>query len=513
MSPWRFVAMLLMLQSFHAFRMHKKGNTGTKNKNIAGVPVYNYEFEDSVDSDGVGLVEIKDHQRDWMLVLSPDVTPEQLETFCQDSKVECIAEGHAGAGGIPFVEVHGTEQDVHDLISAHEGMVDFVEPDSETHLIPELPVDVEEEGEPSMMETAAAASWGLDKIGVSKATNKGKGVHVYVLDTGVRTTHSDFGGRAIPTLEYISTRAKECHGSTSCAQDVHGHGTHCAGTVGGTKYGVAPESTLHGVKVLSNSGSGSLSWIVGAIDWITTKGQRPAVVSMSLGGPGRSAAYTRAIDTASKNGLTVVVAAGNENSDACNFSPAFVPAAITVGSTTSRNARSSFSNYGSCLQIYAPGSDIRSAGHRSDSQQATMSGTSMACPHVAGAAALLLEANHNLDSKQILSTMLSKAVSNGITGVKSTCPNKLLYVGGGSGPAPGPTPTPAPTQPPAGGSCPSVCVSRVPDADGDCQCRTGTWCSTKPSFTRDCPYSGGVGGQTGRYFLHTCTSCKCYQNR
>jgi serine protease len=311
----------------------------------------------------------------------------------------------------------------------------------------------------------------------------------------------------------VSTRPKECHGSTTCARDVHGHGTHCAGTVGGTKYGVAPGSTLHGVKVLSDSGSGALSWIVGAIDWIATKGERPAVVSMSLGGPGVSAAYTRAIDTASSKGLTVVVASGNDNSDACNFSPAFVPSAITVGSTTNRDARSSFSNYGSCLQIYAPGSNIKSAGHGSDSGSATMSGTSMACPHVAGAAALLLESNPNLNSKQVLSTMLGKAVSNKITGVKSTCPNKLLYVGGGSGPAPGPSPDPAPTPAPSTGTCPSSTVRTTPDADGDCECRQGTWCSKKPSFTRDCPYSGGVGGQTGRFFLHTCTSCKCYQNR
>jgi subtilisin family serine protease len=444
-----------------------------------------------------------------MLVLNSDISQEQFDTFCQGSKVGCIPEGHVGTGGIPFMEVHGTRQDLHDLITAHPGLVDFVEPDLPTHLIPELPVDVQD----NTMSIAAAASWGLYKVGVAKATNKGKGVHVYVADTGVRTTHSDFGGRAIPTLEYISTSPKVCHGSTSCAQDVHGHGTHCAGTVGGTTYGVAPEATIHGVKVLSNSGSGSLSWIVGAIDWIATQGQRPAVVSMSLGGSGRSAAYTRAIDTASNNGVTVVVAAGNENSDACNFSPAFVPSAITVGSTDSRDARSSFSNYGSCLQIYAPGSNIKSAGHRTDLQSATMSGTSMACPHVAGAAALVLETNPNMKSDQILSTMLSKAVSNRISGVKSTCPNKLLYVGGDSGPAPGPAPTPAPAPAPGTGTCPSFAVYRTPDADGDCVCPVNTWCSTTPSYTWDCPYSGGIGGRTGRYFLGTCTACVCYQAR
>jgi len=202
-----------------------------------------------------------------------------------------------------------------------------------------------------------------------------------------------------------------------------------------------------GVKVLSDQGRGSVSWIVGAIDWIVSNAQRPAVISMSLGGGGRAASYQRSIDMATSKGVTVVVAAGNNNADACNFSPAYVPSAITVGSTDSRDARSGFSNKGRCLAIYAPGSGVQSAGHRSDSASATMSGTSMACPHVAGAAALLLEENPSMTPAAVLQTMLDKSASNVLTGVTDTCPNKLLWVGEGSGeqkPVPTPAPTPAP---------------------------------------------------------------------
>jgi len=314
-------------------------------------------------------------------------------------------------------------------------------------------------------EVPVLAPWGLERVGVEKATMKGKGVHIYVLDTGVRTTHTDFGGRAIPTLEYVSTSPTECKGSTSCARDVHGHGTHCAGSAGGTTYGVAPESTIHGVKVMTDAGEGATSWIVGAIDWVVAKGERPAVVSMSLGGSGRSSAYKTAIDTASNSGVTVVVAAGNENSNACNYSPAYVPSAITVGSTAPGDSRSGFSNYGSCVEIYAPGSDIKSAGNANDDASASMSGTSMACPHVAGGVALLLESSPDMASTDVLQMLLSNAVTNYVTGLTSGCPNKLLYVGADGPPpsaAPSPAPTPAPTPPPAAGDCQfseSICRS------------------------------------------------------
>merc|ERR1719379_631726 len=200
------------------------------------------------------------------------------------------------------------------------------------------------------------------------------------------TSHVDFGERAIPTIEVLGNGVIECAADdASCARDVQGHGTHCAGTIGGTEYGVAKGATIHAVKVLSDSGRGSFSWFVEALDWVVTKGQRPAVFSASLGGQGNIGFVETAIDRATAAGVVVVVAAGNDNMDACGFSPAHVSSAITVGATRSDDTRAYYSNYGSCLDIFAPGSSITSAAVSSDSSSATMSGTSMACPHVAGA--------------------------------------------------------------------------------------------------------------------------------
>merc|ERR1719512_671728 len=192
----------------------------------------------------------------------------------------------------------------------------------------------------------------------------------------------------------------------SCAGDVQGHGTHCAGTAAGETFGVAPAANVRSVKVLGDNGSGSWSWSYSALDWLATNQVRPAVASMSLGGSGTQQSMKDAVDGAVNAGVTVVVAGGNDNSDSCYFSPAFVPSAITVGSTTSVDARSYFSNYGSCTNIWAPGSSVLSAGVSCDSCTATYSGTSMACPHVSGGAALILEANPSMKSSAVLQQLL-----------------------------------------------------------------------------------------------------------
>jgi serine protease len=265
--------------------------------------------------------------------------------------------------------------------------------------------------------------------GTYGAPNDGKGIHVYVLDTGVRTTHEDYGGRAIPTLEAYSGTNKVCNaGDTSCANDANGHGTHCAGTVGGTKSGVAKGVTLHAVKVLSDQGSGSTAGIVNAIDWVMQNSPKPSVISMSLGGAGQSQAFKTAIDRAVAARVVAVVAGGNDNKDSCQYSPAFVPSAITVGSTAKGDGRSSFSNYGTCTDIFAPGSDINSAWHTGDGAYKAISGTSMACPHVAGAVALLLQQDKSLTPADVNTKLRTTSTKGAISNVGAGSPNMLLYL-------------------------------------------------------------------------------------
>merc|ERR1711972_149992 len=242
---------------------------------------------------------------------------------------------------------------------------------------------------------------------------------------------------------------RECNGDMSCAGDRQGHGTHCAGTAAGESYGVAPSAAVKSVKVLSDQGSGSWSWSYYALDWMATNPTRPAVASMSLGGFGTQQAMRDAADASVNAGVVVVVAGGNSNSDSCRFSPAFVPSAITVGSTTSLDARSSFSNYGSCTNIWAPGSSVVSASHTSDTGSTSLSGTSMACPHVSGAAALVLEADPSKKASAVLQDLIDTSYRNVLSGLKASDINALLCVIEGGAP---PTPTPEPTPAPAPGS-------------------------------------------------------------
>ncbi|MEV4196841.1 S8 family peptidase [Micromonospora globbae] len=282
-------------------------------------------------------------------------------------------------------------------------------------------------------------SWGLDRIDQRNLPlnssytypNTASNVRAYIIDTGIRFTHNDFGGRAVSGYDAIDGGS---------ADDCNGHGTHVAGTVGGSAYGVAKGVQLVGVRVLNCQGSGTNAQVVAGIDWVTANAVKPAVANMSLGGSANSAIDT-AVTNSINSGITYAVAAGNgdifgNRQNACNYSPARVGPAITVGATQSNDAAASFSNYGTCVDILAPGVDITSAWYTSNTATNTISGTSMASPHVAGAAALVLSANPTWTPQQVRDNLVDNATPNVVSNVGTGTPNRLLYVVNGDTPPP-----------------------------------------------------------------------------
>ena len=273
--------------------------------------------------------------------------------------------------------------------------------------------------------TETTAAWGLDRIDQLSGLNNtysynetGAGVRAYVVDTGILATHADFGGRVLSGFSAIN----DGNGTSDC----NGHGTHVAGTIGSGTYGVAKAVSLVPVRVLDCAGSGSLSGVIAGLDWVVANAVKPAVVNMSLGG-----SVSTSLDTAVSNtinsGIQVVVAAGNSGADACQYSPARVPLALTVGATTTTDARASYSNYGSCLDVFAPGSSITSVWNTSISATNTISGTSMASPHVAGVVALALQSNGNATPAELANIIKTQSTSSVLSGTGSGSPNLLLY--------------------------------------------------------------------------------------
>ena len=281
-------------------------------------------------------------------------------------------------------------------------------------------------------------SWGLDRVDQHNRplsnsytyNATGTGVKAYIIDTGVDLDHGQFAGRMVSGYDSID-------GGT--AEDCNGHGTHVAGTVGGAAYGVAKRVTLVAVRVLNCQGSGTNSQVIAGINWATSNhqaGQR-AVANMSLGG-GASSALDTAVRNSIADGITYAIAAGNSNTNACNSSPARVAEAITVGATTSSDARASYSNYGTCLDLFAPGSSIKSAWLNNGSK--TISGTSMATPHAAGAAALFLQATA-ATPQQVRDQLVNTSTPSKVTSPGSGSPNRLLYTLGGTVTPPPPAPS------------------------------------------------------------------------
>ncbi|MEU7298061.1 S8 family serine peptidase [Streptomyces exfoliatus] len=271
-------------------------------------------------------------------------------------------------------------------------------------------------------------SWGLDRIdqaataGDEKYTypdNGGEGVTAYVIDTGVRISHQDFGGRAQHGFDAVD--------NDDSADDGNGHGTHVAGTIAGTAHGVAKKSKIVAVRVLDDNGSGTTEQVVAGIDWVTQNHSGPSVANMSLGG-GADEALDAAVKRAIASGVTFAVAAGNESADAGQGSPSRVTEALTVASSTKDDEQSDFSNFGAVVDLYAPGSDVTSAWNDSDTGTKTISGTSMAAPHVAGAAALYLAANTSATPADISAALTGAATADAIKNPSAGTANKLLKV-------------------------------------------------------------------------------------
>ncbi|MER6347454.1 S8 family peptidase [Streptomyces sp. NPDC001595] len=274
--------------------------------------------------------------------------------------------------------------------------------------------------------TQSNAPWGLDRIDQTSLPlsgtytypdSAGTGVTAYVIDTGVRITHSQISGRAFNGYDAVD-------GDTT-AQDGNGHGTHVATTIAGSTYGVAKKAKIVAVRVLNNSGSGTTAGVIAGVDWVTANHSGPSVANLSLGG-GVSTALDTAVRNSIASGVTYAVAAGNSNANASSYSPARVTEAITVGATTSTDARASYSNYGSVLDIFAPGSSITAGWHTSDTATNTISGTSMATPHVAGAAAVYLANHTSATPAQVAAALVAGATTGKVTSPGTGSPNRLL---------------------------------------------------------------------------------------
>jgi subtilisin family serine protease len=355
---------------------------------------------------------IPDH---YIVVLNEDVVGPRGDFAITANLANALATGYRGiATNVYTHALNGFSAYLSEdqaLELSNNPMVKYVEQDQEMHIV---------------TTQSNPPSWGLDRIGQRDLplnqsygfTTTGSGVNAYIIDTGIRRTHTDFGGRAFVGFDAI--------GDGRNTNDCNGHGTHVSGTVGGSSFGVAKSVRLFAVRVLDCNGSGSNSGVIAGVDWVTQNHQSPAVANMSLGG-GVSTALDTAVNNSINSGVTYCIAAGNSNTDASTSSPARVAAAITVGSSTINDARSSFSNFGSVVDIFAPGSSIVSDWFSSDTATATLSGTSMATPHVTGVAARILQGNPGASPATVRNEIVNTATTNHLSGIPSGTANRLLF--------------------------------------------------------------------------------------